>query len=109
MTNYTQSSYHWMVSCPTCRATVLIALAVALAGGQRMIDISQTINDMIGRHMIAELALMTTHEMTIELLVMSEDVVICEFNPEAGADRSMTRIKLACAAPATPKKKMMMI
>jgi hypothetical protein len=93
-----------MVSCPTCRATVLIALEVALAGAQRMIDISKTINAMIGRQMIAVPALMTTHEMTIEILVMSEDVVICEFNPRAGADRSMTRIKLACAAPATLKR-----
>jgi hypothetical protein len=95
-----------MVPCLICRATVLIAFEVAIASARRMIHIGKTINAMTGRHMIAELAQMTTHAMTIETLVMSEDAVICGFNPKAGADRDMMRIKLACAAPATPKKMM---
>jgi hypothetical protein len=58
--------------------------------------------------MIAELALMITHEMTTKILVMSAGVMISGFNPKAGADRSMMRIKLACAALAI-RKKMRMI
>src|SRR5215469_7548879 len=93
-----------MVSCPTCRATVLRALKVALAGAQHMTDISKMINAMIGRHMTAEPVQMTSRKMTTETLVRSEGVVTCEFNSRAAEDRDMTRIKPACAAPTIRKK-----
>jgi hypothetical protein len=93
-----------MVSCLICRATLLIAVEVAIASAQHMIRIGRTIKSMMDQNMIAGSDLIATHEMTIEILDMGGGVAICKIYPKAGGDPNGTRRKLAYAAPATPKK-----
>jgi hypothetical protein len=59
-----------MISCLICRATLLIAVEVTIAGAQRMIPMSRTIKSMRDQNMMAGPDLMAAHEKTTGTLVM---------------------------------------
>jgi hypothetical protein len=83
-----------MVSCLICRATLLIAVEVAIASAQRMIRISRTIKSMMDQNMIAGPDLIATHALTIEILEMGGGVAICKIDLKAGGDPNGTRREL---------------